>query len=85
MVSNEFKLSSEERHSSLWLKLERLTAERLASARRENDGALDQDKTARVRGRISELKSLRLLLAMDESLSPAKVADGLGPLPGETG
>lgn len=81
-----FALTPEERHSALWLRLEKLLAERLDSHRRKNDTAIPPDQTAALRGQITEVKALRKLLAMDFDPSPAKVADApMGPQPGETG
>lgn len=75
MVADQLKLSSEERHSSLWRKLEQLLERRLDSCRKQNDGlSLDPTQTAVIRGRISEVKHLRNLLAMDAS--PAQAVDG---------
>lgn len=74
MVSDQLKLTAEERHCSLWQKLEKLLNERIDSNRRMNDGDLSMEKTSVLRGRISELKKLRHLLAMETS--PAQVMDG---------
>lgn len=52
------KLTYEERHSALWVKLSKEFEERLSVLRQQNDGELDAIGTARLRGRIAELKVL---------------------------
>lgn len=56
-------LSQYEAQSALWLKLKKLMLERLDTLRQQNDGVLGVEETARLRGRIAELKSL---LALEE-------------------
>jgi len=65
------KLTETEVHSALWTKLKEHMESRLAEHRRKNDGDLDPTKTARMRGRIDELK---VLLAL-ETPEPAQVAE----------
>ena len=51
-------LSDFERHSALWIKINKYLLERVETLRSKNDGDLDQFETARLRGRIAELKGL---------------------------
>ncbi len=60
-----------DRTTETWRALVERTEERLADCRAKNDGALDAEKTAHLRGRIAELKDL---LALDNPI-PALVAD----------
>jgi hypothetical protein len=71
----QIKVLPEERVTSLYMKLDRATAERLDSLRRQNDGDVTAEQTAKLLGRISEIKKLRVMLAMDVT-SPAQEADG---------
>ena len=52
-----------EAQSALWLKLKELMLERLDTLRHQNDGVLSLEETARLRGRIAELKNLLALEA----------------------
>ena len=54
-------LSTNDRHSPLWLKLKRELEARLATLRAQNDGDKDERSTAMLRGRIAELKILLAL------------------------
>lgn len=65
------KLNAVEKQSALWRKLEQHLTERLATMRQKNDGNLDPLETAKVRGRITELKDL---IALGEP-SPVDIAD----------
>lgn len=65
------KLTTAETHGALWQKLKDHLEDRLAEHRRKNDGDLDATQTARLRGRIAELKVL-LDLATPE---PTEVAE----------
>ncbi len=56
-------LTHEERTSALWKKLRDHLEKRLDAHRKENDGNLDERKTARLRGRIAEAK---YLLSLDQ-------------------
>ncbi len=56
-----FKLKPDERESLLWKRLMEHFGERLELARLQNDGNLDPTETARLRGRINELKTLMTL------------------------
>ena len=63
-------LSTYERESALWKKLEQHLNERLTTLRTRNDGELDAIETARLRGRISQVKEF---LALSEA--PEHIAD----------
>ena len=52
------KLDKHETQTALWQKLESHLSGRLADLRTANDGDLDPIQTARLRGRIVELRSL---------------------------
>ena len=51
-----FKLTTSEIGSPLWMKLKAHIEERVAGHRRANDGNLNTEDTAKVRGRIAEGK-----------------------------
>lgn len=51
-------LTKADYHNPTWLKIKEHLNERLNSARAKNDASLDSEATARLRGRISELKYL---------------------------
>lgn len=53
-----FVLTIEERRSVLWRKLEEHCANRLEIVRKDNDADRSETDTARLRGRIAELKYL---------------------------
>lgn len=53
--------------SPTWLRIEKYLNDRLATLRKENDQDLDERKTAKVRGRIEEVKKL---LKLKESPGP---------------
>lgn len=63
-------LNQTERDSALWKKLQAHFEARLATLRARNDAELDPVKTARLRGRIAELKTT-LLLAQDGPTKPS--------------
>ena len=52
------KLTHEERHSALWMKLKEYMTEQMDVLRRRNDGDLDAITTAAIRGRIRALKEM---------------------------
>jgi len=54
----KFSLSDYETQSALWTKLKAHMEDRLQVLREKNDGVLDADQTARVRGKIEQLKEL---------------------------
>ena len=51
-------LTHEEKTSPLWHKLKEHYESRLARLREENDGPLDDVETAKLRGKIAEVRSL---------------------------
>ncbi len=53
-----FELTNIERESALWKKLELHLLLRLEEARRRNEADLNEVETAKLRGRILELKAL---------------------------
>ncbi len=61
------KLTHEERNSPLFLKLKEHMASRLDTLRAENDKELPDDKTAKLRGRIAEIKNF---LAIEQENIP---------------
>ena len=50
--------TDEDRHAGVWVRVKEHMLERLESLRLRNDGPLDAMETARLRGRINELKYL---------------------------
>lgn len=72
MTDPEFKLTDAEKHSAAWARISERLQKRLAEFREDNDGNLDDKTTAKLRGRIAELK---YLLGTAESDEPAPVAD----------
>ena len=57
-------LNRVEAQSAIWLKIKQHLEGRIATLRSKNDGDLDILETAKLRGRIAELKAL---IALDES------------------
>ena len=57
----DFTLSTVERTSSLWIKLEQFMAERLDKAHARNEQNLPPEETAKIRGEIAALKALMRL------------------------
>lgn len=54
----QFELTQAERESHLWKKLMKHFEQRIANMRAQNDSDLDERTTARVRGRIAEVRDL---------------------------
>lgn len=54
----KFELTTQERDTALWKKLKAQIEERLKTARRMNDGDLDERSTQVVRGRIKAYKEI---------------------------
>lgn len=63
------KLTQQERQSALWLKLEAYMTQKLADLRKQNDGDMSLEATARLRGRIAQMK---FLLALGEDQEQAQ-------------
>lgn len=66
------KLQPHEVESPLWRKLEGMLTARLNSLRKQNDGEHDERRTAKLRGRIAEVK---FLLALADLSAPEQEAD----------
>lgn len=65
-------LSELEKQSAVWKRLEAHLQETLISLRKQNDGDLDEMATARLRGRISAMKTI---LAFGEDREPVQPSD----------
>lgn len=63
----ELKLDRNDLESSLWKRLQAHYEERLRVLRAQNDGDMDDKQTARMRGRIAEIKGFLVLGSQDES------------------
>lgn len=63
-------LAEHERHSAVWMKLKAHYEKRLALLREQNDADLNDEQTAKKRGRIAEVKDF---LALDKD--PIQVPD----------
>lgn len=72
MVTNnkERVLTNADVHTAIWKRLEAHLTERLASLRTRNDGNLTQEETAKLRGRIAEIKAF-----LDLAASPVQPVD----------
>jgi len=75
--TNVLELTAFERDTPLWKKLERHLVLRLDEARRRNEADLNEIETAKLRGRILELKSLLAPAnpAPSEELSDARAPE----------
>lgn len=58
---NNFCLNAAEKNSAVWLKIKAHLEERLEKVRLQNDADLTPDQTAKLRGRIAEIKSFLAL------------------------
>lgn len=54
-------LTAELRHSATWVVLKKHLEGRLDILRRQNDGDMDERRSARLRGRIAEVKAMLAL------------------------
>jgi len=61
------KLSEQERVSSCWVKLEKHIKEQIEILRQRNDADVDAVATAKLRGRIFELRKLLNVASPDEA------------------
>jgi len=62
-------LSLIERESALWKRIEREATERLAELRSNNDGNLDAQATAKVRGQIASFKEVLTWAVTDPDIT----------------
>ncbi len=67
------KLSDTEKNSAVWRKVQEHLESRLESHRKQNDGNLNADSTAKLRGRIAETK---YVLSLAGPTAPQQVDDG---------
>jgi hypothetical protein len=56
MSETKFSMTPADRQSAVWLKLKEHYTQRLNTLREQNDGKLDAEATAKIRGRIAECK-----------------------------
>jgi hypothetical protein len=68
-MSDKFHLTREERASPLWARVREILEERIAKHRLANDSDRPPEETAKLRGRIAELKDL-LKLEKDPPQAP---------------
>lgn len=66
------ELTKEDFTSPTWLRLRKYCERRLDELRRKNDGLLSADDTARLRGRIAQLKEIQ---ALADQPPPAETND----------
>lgn len=69
---SEFRLRPLERDSDVWKRIREHLESRLEAQRRKNDGDLGLEDTAKVRGRIAELK---YLLGLDKPAPAQETED----------
>lgn len=58
LLEEPFDLSEADKMNPLWLRMEPYLAKRLSKLRAQNDADLDPEETAKLRGKISELKTM---------------------------
>jgi hypothetical protein len=61
MSETKFSMTSADRQSAVWLKLKEHYTQRLNTLREQNDGNLDAEATAKIRGRIAEARQFLAL------------------------
>jgi len=61
MIETKFSLTLADLQSAVWLKLKEHYTQRLILLRAQNDGSLDAEATAKIRGRIAEVKQFLAL------------------------
>lgn len=66
---SDFELTSLDKNSATWVRLSRYMEERIMQLRIQNDGDKNELETAKLRGRIAELKGL-LWLDVQPSSDP---------------
>lgn len=64
-----FKLEVSDRQSVTWARLSSYCDDRLATLRAQNDADMSEVETAKLRGRIAEVKAM-LALAKDNPIPP---------------
>lgn len=64
------KLTPQELQSSTWLKLEAYLQQKLADLRSQNDGDMSMEATARLRGRVAQVKFILSLRENSEAMQP---------------
>lgn len=69
---DSFELSAHERHSELWKRLKKHFEARLDAHRRNNDEPASEERTARLRGRIAEMK---YIVGLDQDTLPVDDED----------
>jgi len=52
------KLTEDQKHSAMWMAIEAELNERLNDLRKQNDGDRTHEETAKLRGRIEEVKRM---------------------------
>lgn len=62
-------LTAIEKESALWKRIEREASDRLAELRIQNDGNLDANQTAKVRGQISMCKEVLNWATIDPQIT----------------
>jgi hypothetical protein len=75
VTPDPFTLSDHDRTSFLWVRFKEHLLERLADARKRNDGALTECETATLRG---EIRMLKRLIALGDD-RPALLTDSDQP------
>jgi hypothetical protein len=61
MLPEPFELSQGDKLNPLWIRMEQYWTNKLAMLRQNNDADLDSEETAKLRGRISEIKAMLAL------------------------
>jgi len=64
------KLTELERQSAVWVKLEEYLNKKLVDLRKQNDGDMSLEATARLRGRIAQVKFILSLGETSEAMQP---------------
>lgn len=66
------KLTKVELDTAVWKRIEAHLNEQIESLRRQNDGDMDEIATAKLRGRISAIKSILALGIIPEPVQPSE-------------
>ncbi len=67
-METPLEFTQDERRCTFALKLEQYLISRIDGLRKQNDGDRNWDETAKLRGRIAELKILRELMAKESAV-----------------